>query len=151
MSNNSFTFNIRTQFFFVVDDRTLSRILSGIAEEGVNINGYLQTKFSFKNHNLVRLVVGSTDSESNHDIRVVRGVLIKLSVKLQEKKVIQVLEITSGVPGQVNSIFGALWCKLNVEAIYVGEDTKLYLDVLDINEAIQILSQEDPEQCLKDC
>ncbi len=53
--------------------------------------------------------------------------------------------ISPGVPGQINAIFGALWRKLNVKAIYVGEDTKIYIDVSNIREAIETLSQEEIE------
>jgi hypothetical protein len=157
MSNGSFSFLIRTQFSFVVNDPTLSQILSGIAAQSINITGYLQTKhFKIKNkdhynivsnNNIVRLVVGSPDSETNADLIGVRKVLNSLGVKFQEKEVIQVLEVIPGVPGVINGIFGALWCKVTVNALYFGEETRLFIDVSDTKKALQILSQAPVKQC----
>jgi len=161
MSDGGFTFRIRTQFSFTVDDRTLSCILSGIAQRQINITGYIQTKFfetgnTFSdglnlNCNVVRLVVGSPDAESSSDLLGVRDVLDTLAVKFQETAVIQVLEITPGVPGIINGIFGALWCRVTVNAIYIGEETRLFIDASDIGQALIILSIPPVEQCPKQC
>ncbi|WP_078382236.1 hypothetical protein [Sutcliffiella halmapala] len=143
-------FNIRTQFTFHVNDLTFSCLLSGLAEQGVNINGFLQT-IEKKRLNFVRMVVGYTNQETENDLRIMRKILRRLDVKFQEKPIIQLLDLPSDVPGQVNTIFGALWCNLQVNAMYIGEATNLYLDVSHIGNAIRILSQTDPEQCLKVC
>ncbi len=150
MKGGTFTFNIRTQYTFLANDRTLSCILSGIAKKKINITGFLQTKI--RNHfNFVRLVVGSPDAETKHDLRVARQVLTSLGVKFQEEKVIQVLRITPGVPGVINRIFGALWCKVKVKSFYIGEETRLFLNVSNIHKAIKILSQTKVVQCPKTC
>lgn len=160
MSNGGFTFKIRTQFSCVVNDQTLSSILNGIAKQAINITGYLQTKplntenNNFSHHfgsdrNIVRLVVGSPDFESSSDLLGVRKILDGLNVEFQEKSVIQVVDIPPGVPGVINSIFGALWCKVIVHAIYIGEETRLFIDPSDIYEALLILSRTPLNQCPK--
>lgn len=156
MSNEGFTFKIRTQFSFIVDDCTLSSILSGIAKQEINITGYLQTKlFEIdkkssnnlnSNFNVVRLVVGSPDSEKCSDLLGVRDILASLGTNFQEKKVIQVLEIASGVPGVINGIFAALLCEVIVYAIYYGEQTRLFIDTSDICKSLLILSHPLDEQ-----
>jgi hypothetical protein len=158
MSNGTFTFKIRTQFSYIVDDITNSCILSGIAAVGINITGYLQTKIfepdgnhRHKSYNLARLVVGSAQSETKAEITKTRDVLDSLSVNFEENPIIEVLELTPGVPGGLNDIFGALWCKVLVNALYYGEETTLYVDVSDIVEALRILSQMPVEQCPKKC
>lgn len=159
MANSGFSYKLRTQFSFIAEDRTLSLILSGIAEQAINITGYLQTK-SFETGvkscnamvskcNLVRLVVGSPDAETSRDLLGVTRVLRSLGVSFLQKEVIQVLEIQPGVPGVINSIFGALWCREQVNAIYLGEETRLFLDVANNTKAIQILSQTPVRQCIQ--
>jgi hypothetical protein len=160
MSNGGFVFKIRTQFSFVVDDRTLSCFLSGIAKLEINITGYMQTKlFEINNNrknissncNVVRLVVGSPDSENDTDIIGVRNVLDTLGINYQVNPVIQVLEVPPGVPGAINGIFGALWCKVIVNAIYPGEETRLFIDASDNYEALLILSESPLVECPKQC
>lgn len=147
MGNACLNFHIRTQFTFTVSDSDLSRILNGLAEESVNINGYFQT-LAGKNFNFVRMVVGTSTEESESDIRRVRRVMKQVGVRYRENQVIQLLDRFSGVPLQINAIFGTLWCKMQVRAIYLGEDTTIYLDVSNIGYAIRLLSEENPPSCL---
>jgi len=146
MGNACINFNIRTQFTFSVSDRDLSRILNGLAEERVNINGYFQT-LAGKKYNFVRMVVGTSAGESERDVKTVRKVMKKVGVRYKENQVIQLLDSISGVPGQINAIFGTLWCKMQVRAVYLGEDNTIYLDVSNIGYAIQLLSEENPPRC----
>lgn len=151
MDSDSFAYRIRTQFSFLASNRTLHKILSGIACESINITGYLQTKRLETeckpcldidpDCNLVRLVVGIPDDETKKDLRGTREVLESLCVDFQEQPVIQVVEIMPGVPGVINAVFGALWRKVDVYAIYIGENTALFVDVSDIEKAVDILSQ----------
>ncbi len=121
---------LRTQFSFVVDDSTLSRILNDIASQDISITGYLQTKPFISNlnysgdmkSNLVRLVVGSPNSETSTDLMGVRNILNSLDINFEEKSIIQILQIVSGIPGIINGLFGALWRKVTVNAFYLGED-----------------------------
>lgn len=69
-SNRKPDFPLRTQFTFIVDDITLSCILSRIAENTVNIAGFFATRIVSDNH-LVRMVVGSSESENRHELSVV--------------------------------------------------------------------------------
>ncbi|UAL47848.1 hypothetical protein K7887_02445 [Sutcliffiella horikoshii] len=147
MGNPCLDFNIRTQFTFTVSDRNLSRILNGLAENSVNINGYFQT-LAGKKFNFVRMVVGTSVDESERDIRVVRKVMKQVGVRYRENQVIQLLDSISGVPGQVNAIFATLWCKMQVRAVYLGEDNNIYLDVSNVGHAIRLLSEEEPPRCL---
>lgn len=146
MGNPCLDFNIRTQFTFTVSDQDLSRILNGLAEESININGYFQT-LAGKNFNFVRMVVGTSVEESVRDIRMVRNVMKQVGVRYRENQVIQLLDSVSGVPGQVNAIFGTLWCKIQVRAVYFGEDNNIYLDVSNIGYALRLLSVENPPRC----
>ncbi|MDR6224936.1 hypothetical protein JOE21_000927 [Desmospora profundinema] len=142
IGQNNGSFNIRTQFTFVTDDPTLHRILSGIAFTRTNITGYFQTKISNR-FNLVKFVVGPPDFERPRDLRIVRSILRFLGVRFQEEKVIQFRRIIPGTPGVINTLFGALWFRVRVKAIYLGEDTRLFLNVSDVNRAIHILRQRN--------
>lgn len=158
-SASGFSYKIRTQFSFIVDDPTLSCILNTIANQDISITGYLQTKpletdniYNCSSHsNLVRLTVGSPDAETSRDLMGVRNVLNSLGVSFEEKPVIQVLQIVSGIPGIINGIFGALWCKVKVNAFYIGEDTRYFIDVSDVCKALFILSKVPLEQCQRKC
>ncbi|NLP52571.1 hypothetical protein [Bacillus sp. RO1] len=149
MENACLNFNIRTQFTFTVSDPDLSRILNGLAEESVNVNGYFQT-LAGKKFNFIRMVVGTSVEERERDIRAVRKVMKRVGVRYRENQVIQLLDSISGVPGQINAIFGMLWCKMQVRAVYLGEDSNIYLDVSNIGYAIRLLSEENTPRCLKD-
>ncbi|WP_443142793.1 hypothetical protein [Pseudalkalibacillus sp. R45] len=138
---------MRTQFTFLTDQRTLSEILNQLATEGININGYEQ--FAEHQCNLVKLVVGRSDGESTRDLLVTKSTLRHFGVRFQIKRILQVLNIASGIPGQVNTIYGALYCRVDVDAIYIGENDNLYLEVSDLDKAIWILSQENVPSCLE--
>ncbi|SDN06967.1 hypothetical protein SAMN04488137_3353 [Fictibacillus solisalsi] len=143
---NGLKYNIRNQFMIIVDDRTLARLLRRLALNGININGFQEYKTP-NNQNIFRFVVGKTAGENNSELLIVRDILQNLQVHWQEKQVIQILEISSGAPGQLGIIYGALWCKVKIEAIYFGEDTKLFLDVSANQNALYILSAPELKLC----
>jgi hypothetical protein len=145
---HSLNYNIRTQFYFKADDKTLSNILNQLTLYRINLNGYVSEVLN-KNGDLktVRVVTGTTEGENEFDIQTMRNILKHYRVRYQEKHVIQVLEILSGPPGQINTLYGALWCKMPVHAVYIGEDTKIYLDVTDMGKALEILTQPNLEMC----
>lgn len=147
--NSSLNYNLRTQFYFMTDQRTLSDILNQLSLYRINMNGYVQTEIvrDGSKLNILRIVTGTTEGENEYDLNTMRNILKHYRVRFQEKSVVQVLEILPEAPGQINAIYGSLWCKLSVNAIYVGEDTKIYLDVSDINQTIEILSQPALEMC----
>lgn len=147
--NSSLNYNLRTQFYFMTDQRTLSHILNQLSLYRINMNGYVQTEVVRDDSklNILRIVTGTTEGENEYDLNTMRNILKHYRVRFQEKLVVQVLEILPEAPGQINTIYGSLWCKLSVNAIYVGEDTKIYLDVSDINQTIEILTQPDLEMC----
>jgi hypothetical protein len=148
----TFRYHLKTQFTFCVNDNLLSCILSNIADCGINLNGYEQT--SFQKHdikfNLIRLVPGTTEAQSKKDVLTVKEILRDSGVRFQQKTVIQLLELPSAVPGQVSMIFAALWCRVKVFAIYIGEDNTLFLDVSNNKRAVCILSQDNVEPCCKE-
>ncbi|ANX11734.1 hypothetical protein ABE41_006910 [Fictibacillus arsenicus] len=149
---NQLQYSLKTQFSFCVSDKKLSCILSEIANQGININGYEQSVFPTKrNFNMVRLVPGTTESQTKDDYYTVIAILRDFGVCFNQKKVIQILDLPAGVPGQINTIFGALWCKVDVFSIYIGENDSLYLDVSDNHKAICKLSQDPIKQCPKNC
>lgn len=156
-SASGLAYKIRTQFSFTADDPTLSCILNGIASMNISITGYLQTKglradgCGRPETNLVRLVVGSPDGETEYDLAGVEDVLDELHVKFQEKPVIQVLLIAPVIPGILNGIYRALWCKDMVYASYIGEETRLFFDVADVCKALMILSEVPLNQCPLRC
>lgn len=141
---------LRTQFSFIVNDVTLSCILGRIAENSVNIAGFYTTK-NTNNYNLVRLVVGSSESENMQELLVVRETLRLFHVKFKEEKIIAMSTIPAGIPGGYNRVIGSLWCKVKIKSFYVGENNIIYLNVSNIKRAITILSQENLEQCPKKC
>ncbi|MDN4071926.1 hypothetical protein [Fictibacillus terranigra] len=139
---NGLKYNVRTQFRMMADDPTLAKLLKHLALSGININGFQQLKPDpYSPLSVFRFVVGSTEGESPNEIEAVRNILSSSHVHWTEKHVIQILEIASGAPGQLGMIQGALWCKVKIEAIYLGEKTKIYLDVSNNKEAIKVLSQ----------
>ncbi|MCA1318313.1 hypothetical protein LC085_00190 [Bacillus tianshenii] len=140
MSN--FDFDIRTQFTFQTGYGKLNSVLKGLTDEGININGYFQTIANRKT-NFVRMVVGTSEDEDLQELKKVKKILRKYAVKFQEKQVIQVQDLPAGIPGQISAIYGALWSKLQVNAIYLGEDNNLYLDTSHIGQTIKILSRID--------
>jgi hypothetical protein len=97
--------------------------------------------------NLVRLIVGSPDAETTGDLMGVRNKLNFLGIKFQEKLVIQVLQIIPGISGIINAIFGALWCKVTVNAFYIEEETRLFIDVSDVCKALLVLAEVALKQC----
>ena len=107
MNDEKFNFNIRTQFKFTTNDRTLGYILNSIAQKGININDYSQTKINV-NENLIRLVVGGTRAETIDVLRCVRNIFRMLDIKFSEKDIIQIESIASNDTHQINTLFGSL-------------------------------------------
>lgn len=146
----SFDYLIRTQFSFKVDDWALSCILDGLAEQEINVNAYFHTKLDEDTH-LVKIVVGNSNGETTRDLQGVRRVLRGYGIPFKERQVIQVVKLPAGQSGQLNDLFGALWCELQVESMYIGENTNVFLDTSDLERAIEILSHSDLIVCPKNC
>lgn len=146
----SFDYLVRTQFSFQVDDWALSCILDGLAEQKVNVNAYFHTKVSGDIH-LVKLVLGSSTAETTQDLQIMRRVLRGYGLPFKERQVIQVVKLPAGKSGQLNDLFGALWCELQMESMYIGENTNVFLDTSDLERAIDILSEAVLVLCKKEC
>lgn len=107
MNDEGFNFNTRTQYKFITNDHTLGYILSGIAQKGININDYSQTKINV-NENLIRLLVGGTGAEKIDVLRCVRNIFTMLDIKFSEKDIIQIESIASNDTRQINTLFRSL-------------------------------------------
>lgn len=145
-----FNYSIRTQFSFFAKDRMVSCILASIARQRVNITAFAIIK-KHNRSNSLRLVAGSPDVESANDLCIVRRVLKSFGIKFREEKVVQVKNITPNVPGVFNSIFGSLWCRVRVKAMYDGEQNASFLNVSDVKKTIRLLSQKNVRQCPINC
>ncbi|WP_010191915.1 hypothetical protein [Bacillus sp. m3-13] len=146
----SFDYLIRTQFSFQVDDWALSCILDGLAEQEVNVNAYFHTKLDAATH-LVKIVLGSSNGETTKELQGMRRVLRGYGIPFKERQVIQVVKLPAGQSGQLNDLFGALWCELHMESMYIGENTNVFLDTSELERAIEILSHTDLIICPKNC
>ncbi|MBA9042243.1 hypothetical protein HNP21_005378 [Bacillus aryabhattai] len=107
MNDEGFNFKTRTQFKFVTSDYTLGYILSGIAQKGININDYTQTKINV-NENLIRLAVEGNGTETIYVLRCVRNIFRMLDIKFSEKDIIKIESIASNTTRQVNTLFGSM-------------------------------------------
>jgi hypothetical protein len=146
----SFDYLIRTQFSFQSNDQTLSCVLNGLSQQNVNVNAYFHTKEDAQKH-LVKIVLGSSKAETPQELQVMRRILRNFRLRFKERQVIQVIKLPAGKSGQLNDLFGALWCDMQIESMYIGEDTNVYVDSSDIERAIEILSSPVMVVCPKDC
>ena len=146
----SFEYLIRTQFSFDVNEPTLSCILWRLSEEDVNINAYFHSRTENGNH-LVKMVLGNSAAETSQNSQAIRRILRGYCLPFQERQVIQVIKLPAGKSGQLNDLFGALWCELDVVSMYIGENTNVFLDTSDLERAIEILSEPVLFVCEKDC
>ncbi|GGI15505.1 hypothetical protein [Gottfriedia solisilvae] len=140
----------RTQFTFTASDQTLSNILNDIAKHSVNLLALTTTKNRDKK-NFVRIVAGTTETETNRDFNVVRKTLDSHNVSFKEETIIALLNIPPGVPGVFNQLYGSLWCKVQVKSMYLGENDIVFFNVSNIKKATEILSQEILKRCQSDC
>ncbi|NEU31741.1 hypothetical protein GN156_13300 [bacterium LRH843] len=102
-------------------------------------------------HNFVRLVAGSSESEKMRELLVVMETLAFFDVEFKKEKIIALSTIPAGIPGGYNRVVGGLWCKVKLKSFYVGEDNVVYLNVTNTVEAMEILSRENIKQCPKEC
>lgn len=144
-NNDSFDYLLRTQFSFTADDPALASLLKVVADQKLNINAFAQLKGNDTNY--VRLVVGSSEAETPLEVQTVRRTLRSLKIRFQEKQVIQIIRLRAGRAGQIDDIYSALWCKVDVRAIYIGEKTNVYVETTDLDQVINILSSETIEPC----
>ncbi|MET3193810.1 hypothetical protein [Bacillus sp. OAE603] len=139
----------RTQFTFTASDQNLSNILNGIAKHSVNLLALTTTKNRDKK-NFVRIVAGTTETETNRDLNVVRKTLDSHNVSFKDETIIALLNIPPGVPGVFNQLYGSLWCKVQVKSMYLGENDIVFFNVSNIKKATEILSQESLKRCQND-
>lgn len=146
----NFDIEYRTEFTFIVNDETFDCILKEIANNSVNIVGIILTK-SRDHKNFVRLVSGTTESQSKRDLKVVKEALESFNVKFKEETVLALLNIPAGIPGVFSKIYGSLWCKVEVKSFYIGEKDSIFLNVSNIKKATEVLKKDNLEQCENNC
>lgn len=139
---------IRTEFSFITDDQTLALILDNIANESVNISGYFTTR-TRDHKNFVRLVPGINESETKRDLQVVRKTLQALDVRFNKEKIITIStsKVPAGIPGGYSNLYNSLWCRVEVKSFYIGEGGFIYLNVSNINKALESLLDENVKPC----
>lgn len=139
----------RTQFTFTANDQTFSNTLNGIAKHSVNLVGLTATK-NRDQKNFVKIVAGTSESETNRDLNVVRKTLGSQNVSYKEELIIALSNIPAGVPGVFNQLYGSMWCEVEVKSIYLGENDIVFLNVSNIKKATDILMQENLKRCQND-
>ncbi|MCA0986566.1 hypothetical protein [Guptibacillus algicola] len=146
---NGFQFQLFRQFTFQTNDQVLSCFFNELASQNINITGYMQAKEA-NGINFVKVVVGTPSTQTASDLETTRSVLRSLGVKNREYDIIQVFGFPPVTPGVLNTLFGALWCKVNVKAMYVGEESLIFIDVNDIKKALRTLNQSVLKRCPTD-
>jgi hypothetical protein len=145
-STNGFQFQVYRQFTFEANDRIVSCFLNELAINLVNITGYIQVKET-NGSIFIKVIVGTPTVQSTRELELTRRTLRSLCVNYREKDVIQVYGFPPVTPGIINALYGALWCKVNVESITIGEDNVLYIDVDNVDEALRILNKPVLRRC----
>ena len=112
----------------------------------INITGYIPVKEGSGLH-FLKVVVGTSTVQAARDFEVTRRTLRSLGVKFKEKEIIQVFGFPPVTPGVLNTLYGALYCKVNVKSMYIGEDNVLYIDVAQLEKAVRILNQPYLKRC----
>ncbi|SFD36766.1 hypothetical protein SAMN05428981_10185 [Bacillus sp. OV194] len=145
-----FNYRLREQFLFAASDETIACMLSALADKGGNITAFEQTRTAGNRTflNTVRLVIGNDEGENSDDLRTLKKILKKLGVYYKQKTVIQFI-FTPDVPGQFSAVYNLLWCRVTINAFYIGEDNTLYMDVSNIEKAQRILSNPNSKPCHK--
>ncbi|MBT2698522.1 hypothetical protein J7E79_13995 [Bacillus sp. ISL-40] len=146
----NYDLNFRMQFTFMADDRTLACILRQIAANAVNLVSLVITKSRNKN-NFIRLVAGTSESETSRDLRVVRKTLQSQHITFKEEEIITISNIPAGIPGVFSRFYNSLWCKVEVKSVYLGENDIIFINVSNVKKAVEILSQQNLIPCQNDC
>ncbi|MGD6902526.1 hypothetical protein [Bacillus infantis] len=142
--------DIREQFTFFASDKTLARLLVKLADRSINIAAIMLSKDK-SGKNFVRLVPGDTDSQTKETLHSLREILEGLHIHFKQEAVIAFANIPAGVPGTINEIFGILWCRTEVKALYNGENDSLYISVSNIRKALEALSEKHIRRCSSEC
>lgn len=143
---NEFQTQRYRQFTFEANDPILSEFLNEVAMNNINITDYLQNR-EMIGRNCVQVVVGTPTAQKERDINSTRRILKGLGIKFCEYDIIKVFGFPPVTPGIINTLYGALWCKVKVRSMVIGEETLIYIDVDDIDQALRILRQPTLRRC----
>lgn len=153
---DSFQFLTRIQYTVRTTQRGLARLLDSIAEAGISICGYVIWNDANDCSTNARIVVGYPDSvNSNWDQQMIE--ILKVGrYNAQYKNVLQVIGSPPGTVGVIRTIWGALFCKVDIVDIYLSEGLPgLNLRIVDckdsddIPKVMRILSANPIPQCLR--
>jgi hypothetical protein len=136
-----FTFLLRTQFSFKTSSSDFNSVLKSIADEEISITAYNIKQR--KNCVRVLLVVGlpnSTEKDAEWN-RKVKSILRRHDICYTRKKIVQASGVPSGVTGVISSIYDALYEKVQIYNIYLGEDTNRMIDTNNNKRVIRLLSE----------
>ncbi|AGX04625.1 MULTISPECIES: hypothetical protein [Bacillaceae] len=142
--------DIRRQFIFYASDKKLALVLEKLAHMSVNITGILVAKDKSRK-NFVRLVAGAPEGQTQESLRAARRILHNLGIRYKEIEIIVAnTETPAGVPGFINQIYGLLWCRTEVKALFFGEENAIFITVSDVRKAIEALTQHCARRCSTD-
>jgi hypothetical protein len=116
---STFTFLTRTQYSFQGTERSIARFLDSLANAGISITAY----DIYKTNDIpgINLVVGFTDRIVPEWDTQVEAILNSGKYCWCKQNVLQVRGTPPGTVGVIRTIYGALFCKVNVKHIYMGE------------------------------
>ncbi|MEN8076554.1 hypothetical protein ABFP60_06280 [Clostridioides difficile] len=137
-NHNNYTAEIRTQLSILEDSDTICDLLEAIADEGINIDGYLYQNIQCDN-NLFTFVVGNKDEQSESDLRTVKCILKKWCIDYIESDTVRVSAPTNK-PGVLAKIYCALNDCLDIYSSYNASCNAIYIETSDSCKAAKIIN-----------
>ena len=137
-NHNNYTAEIRTQLSILEDSDTICDLLEAIADEGINIDGYLYQNIQCDN-NLFTFVVGNKDEQSESDLRTVKCILKKWCIDYIESDTVRVSAPTNK-PGVLAKIYCALNDCLDIYSSYNASCNAIYIETSDSCKATKIIN-----------
>ena len=130
----------RTQFTVLVDDESLACLLAALTTGLVPIAGFTLIRTN-KECSLLKFVAGNP-ADAALDLGLVTQLeAIFQSLQIKDFQSATIIEVAGGGGfGNVASIQGQLWCRLQLRAAYVSGVGNVFLEVSDIPLATQILT-----------
>lgn len=140
---------------FKAKDEILSRVLTRIAEEGVNL-GFISQERETEDSNWVKLIgyfrPVSEDIIRQNEVGAKMIAIIAIDNGLCSEKKLVVKVDTPNLPGQLALIYSYLYCRVNVISMNFDNDTDIIFEVSNVEAAIRILQNINSiKPCLDLC
>ena len=135
---NNYTSELRTQISLVSDSDTICDLLETIANDGINIDGFLYQDVECDN-SLFTFAVGNKAEQSISDLKAVECILKKSCVNYIESDTIRVSAQTN-TPGVLAKIYCALNESLDVYSSYNASCNGIYIETSDSCKAAKIIN-----------